>query len=50
VILTALDPGPHDLGGQPMPADIGLLDGGHAVAQAHRVCTPGQEERGDICV
>src|SRR5258706_9763878 len=44
------DPRPHDPGGQPVSADLGLGEDGHAVAPAERVGAPGEEERGDIGV
>jgi len=48
LILALPNPASHDLGGQPVPSDFGLLDDGHAVVQAQRVGTPSEEKRCDI--
>src|SRR5258708_9273457 len=42
------DPRPHDLGGQPVSADLGLGEDGHAVAPAERGGAPAEEERGSL--
>ncbi|HXL91109.1 MAG TPA: hypothetical protein VN969_19370 [Streptosporangiaceae bacterium] len=44
VLLACGPPGPgaHDLGGQPVPADLSLGDDGHSVERAQRVGAPGQ--------
>src|SRR5258708_10940418 len=49
-LVASSDPGLHDLGGQPVPADLGLGDDGHAVGGAQRVGASGEEECGDVGV
>lgn len=43
-----LDPGQHDLGCQPVPADFSFGQGGHAVADAEGISASGEQERGDV--
>jgi len=49
-LVSAIDPTTHDLGGEPVPADLRLLDDRHTVAASERVSTACEQQRRSVDV